>query len=75
MRGPIVIYDHDGYRLESWGNGAAYTLTRESDNASALFQGDDASQFRADFDTAFAYGRAHVRRLFSDYSEIMRVEP
>ncbi|QPZ53305.1 hypothetical protein AchV4_0052 [Achromobacter phage vB_AchrS_AchV4] len=75
MRGPIPIFNHDGYRLESWGNGAAYTLTRESDNASALFQGDDATRFRADFDAAFAIGREHVRRLFSDYDDIMRFEP
>jgi len=45
----VIIYDHEGWVLESHGNGAAYTLRRkviDGRTESVFLQGDDADIFR-----------------------------
>lgn len=81
MRGPITIFDRLGYRIDSYGNGAAYTLTRLADNASVFFQyGDDASAFRSEFDAAgscsddVAVTDRAIRDCLSAYDDVMTVE-
>ena len=71
--GPITISERHGYRLDSYGNGAAYTLTRLSDGASVFFQGDDADQFRADYRAAdeCAFTDRAERDLFQAYGDVM----
>lgn len=71
--GPIRVHTGPRYQVDSWGNGAAYALTRISDGASCFFQGDDANIFRAELDadveTAYLEGT-----LLSAYDDIMTVE-
>ena len=40
-----IIEANMGYRIESHGNGWAYTITRETDGASRFIQDDDARMF------------------------------
>jgi hypothetical protein len=68
--GPITIHHRDGWKLDSYGNGAAYTLTHELPDGkteSCFFQGDDASTFRDDFER---YENPVL--MFQDYSEVMQ---
>lgn len=67
--GPIQIFSRDGWTLESWGNGAAYTLRLAS--RSCFLQGDDATNFREQFDALDASGRDPVAFLFPDYIDVM----
>ena len=51
---PTILIDQDGYKLTSYGNGAAYTL--EHDGRSTFVQDDDATQLREEieaFETAW----------------------
>lgn len=70
--GPITIFERLGYRLDSYGHGAAYTLTKLSDGRSCFFQGDDATTFREEFDMADEVGtdRAFIN-TFDAYDEVM----
>lgn len=47
--GPVILYDHEGWTLESYGRGAAYTLRHQLADGrteSVFFQGDDADTLR-----------------------------
>lgn len=46
----IPIENTDAWRVNSHGNGTAYTFTRKSDGATGFVQGDDATQWRADYE-------------------------
>lgn len=48
--GPITIMAGVEFRLDSYGNGAAYTLVNAAANRSTYVQGDDATQFRDELD-------------------------
>lgn len=48
----IVIFHYGGYRVTSYGNGGAYQL--EAGGTSVFVQGDDATDFRREFDAADA---------------------
>lgn len=70
-----IIYERNGWRLTSYGNGAAYLLEDVAQHKSVFFQyGDDASTFRAEYIKAQGARRDPERatlRLFSDYAEVM----
>lgn len=48
--GPITISEGLRYRLDSYGNGAAYSLQDIAGGVSVWLQGDDAATFRDLFD-------------------------
>ncbi len=48
--GPITISQGGRYRLDSYGNGAAYAFWDQTTGRSVWLQGDDAEAFRAAFD-------------------------
>lgn len=70
--GPICIFSRDGWTLDSWGNGAAYTLRRGA--RSCFLQGDEATDFREQFDKLDASGGDPVALLFGDYAEAMDLD-
>lgn len=69
--GPIYIYDANGWKLLSYGNGAAYAIKqyRPDGTYSVSLQGDEASEFRAEFDAA-----DDPRHVFEQYSEVLELE-
>jgi hypothetical protein len=74
--GPICIFSRDGWTLDSWGNGAAYTLrlVANAESRSCFFQGEDATDFREQFDKLDASGGDPVALLFGDYVEAMDLD-
>lgn len=50
---PVVIAETSEYKLYSYGNGAAYQLVNFAWDAELplFFQGDDATQFREEFES------------------------
>lgn len=71
-RGPVTIYNQHGWTLESYGNGAAYTLWHELPGGrreSCFFQGDDAATFRDEFDR---YN--NPIHLFQEYESVLQPE-
>lgn len=66
-----AIYDRQSWQLDSHGNGAAYTLTDHFSHTSVFIQGDDATEFRKEFDAAFDQGDRAVSDFFCGYSEVM----
>ena len=66
----IPIYERNGGTLESYGNGAAYTVRHDlpgGQSESCFFQGNDATDFRARFDSY-----ENPEELFSDYVDVMQ---
>jgi hypothetical protein len=47
----VIIEQTDLWQVESHGNGFAYAFYRKSDGASAFLQGDDATQWRDEYDS------------------------
>jgi hypothetical protein len=72
--GPITIHSADGWTLDSYGNGAAYTLSlvANGESRSCFFQGDDAATFRDEFEAACEHDR--VAEMFGDYTPIMTAD-
>ncbi len=66
---PITIFQHNGWKLDSYGNGAAYALS--VNDVSVFFQGEDAAEFRNRFDAADKIGLSAIIWLFHDYSDVM----
>lgn len=67
--GPITIYHSGGWKLDSYGSGATYTLSHElpfGRTESCFFQGDDAATFREELDAA-----DNPQWLFQEYLEVM----
>ncbi|AFU87871.1 hypothetical protein CcrColossus_gp001 [Caulobacter phage CcrColossus] len=48
--GPIRIMEGTRYALDSYGNGAAYTLRNKIAQTSVWLQGDDAATFREELE-------------------------
>ena len=46
----IIIEHGNGFKVTSYGNGAAYEIENETSGASVFLQGDDASAWRAAYD-------------------------
>lgn len=46
----VTIVETPNYVLVSYGNGFAYSLVRKGANADVFVQGDDATEFRNQFD-------------------------
>lgn len=71
--GPITIYEHNGWKLDSYGNGAAYSLRRfrgaDQKSISVSIAGDDASDFRNQFDCCG--DDEMMEYLFSEYIGVM----
>ena len=47
---PNIIESGHGYKIESFHNGGAYSIIQESTGREQFIQGDDATDFRAEFD-------------------------
>lgn len=69
---PVIIAESSAFVLYSYGNGAAYHLVEiaHDDEPGVFVQGEDATQFRAEFDVYFeaecaAYA---LRELWWNYS-------
>lgn len=67
----VVIYDHNGWRVTSYGNGTSYTLANTKTGKSVGFQGDDAEIFRNDTMDSAGCWRDSCEARFADYSEVM----
>lgn len=60
-----TIFNSAFFTIKSHGNGAAYTIFRKPDNESVFIQyGDDATNFRNEFDKAFACENAEFQVNF-----------
>lgn len=46
----VIIENTDLWTIESHGNGLAYSFFRKSDGKEAFLQGDDAAQWREEYD-------------------------
>lgn len=67
-----LVYINNQYQLMSYLGGMAYEIVRLWDGASVFLQGDEASDFRDEFDAAEAVSEACVNSLFSAYDDVMR---
>lgn len=47
----IVIFENERFRLTSFGNGLSYVLLHKQGCRDVFVQGDDATAFRAEFET------------------------
>ena len=72
----IQIYNQRGWSVDSYGNGAAYTLRRtfDGESYSCFFQGDDAAEFRQRFDSCDEAGIDAIAFCFVDYAPIMDLD-
>lgn len=70
-----IIHDLPGWQITSYGNGLVYEVLNLGCRASLFFQGDDAEQFRTEFDALtsgtvqFSFADA-LRCIWSDYSDV-----
>lgn len=64
-----TIYERNGWRLVSFGNGAAYAL--HCGSKSCFFQGDDAEAFRERTMDADGWLVDNCEERFDDYSDVM----
>lgn len=66
-----VIFDADGWRITSYGNGVAYLVEDTANGSgSVLMQGDAAAGFSNDLNS----GRREWPDICADYAEILSVE-
>ena len=70
-RSITVILERDGWKLTSYGYGAAYLLEDTVNKRSVFFQDDDASEFSARIHDDNGFFVDHVEERFADYSEVM----
>lgn len=72
-----TIHDLPEWRVTSYGNGLAYSIERKPSGKSLFFQGDDATQFRNEFDNltsgipSLEFADA-LQCIWSDYSDCVR---
>lgn len=72
----VVISEHSGFQLVSYGRGTAYCLTETETELSVFFQGDDAQIFREEmgaFEEHNPHGNA-LEYLWGLYSEVATKE-
>lgn len=62
-----IIHDLPDWQVTSFGNGLAYEIRRKSDQACMLFQDEDASAFRDEFQ------RLTEHPPFLDYADALTV--
>ena len=67
----IKIKTTGRYHVTSFGNGTAYEITRVSDGASVLLQGDDAVQLESEIESANS--RYTADDVCGNYDEVMEV--
>jgi hypothetical protein len=69
----VCIYDRNGWRLTSYGNGWAYLLedTEADSHKSAWFQDDDATEFASQVMSEDGFMVDNCEERFADYSEVM----
>lgn len=70
-RHTATIYLANGWQLDSYGNGAAYELTDTNTLVNVWLDGDDATEFRADFDRAETDHA--ICNLFDGYRGVMQL--
>lgn len=71
-RSIVTVYEHNGWRLVSYGNGAAYTLHDDQHKRSVFFQGDDAEIFRSRIMNEAGWLNDYCEECFADYIDIMQ---
>ena len=69
-----IIHDLPEWRVTSWGNGLAYSIDHKPSGRDVFFQGDDAEQFRTEFDAltsglpCLSFADA-LQAIFAEYGE------
>jgi len=69
-----TIHDLPDWRVTSWGNGLAYEIEHKPSRVGIFFEGDDADQFRTEFDNLTAglpclsFADA-LQAIFAEYEE------
>jgi hypothetical protein len=71
MTSQVVIYERNGWKLTSYGNGWAYVLENTVDDTSLWVQDDDAGAFRDAVMTPEGWLVEKCEERFGDYSEVM----
>ena len=72
-----TIHDLPAWRVTSYGNGLAYSIEYKPSGENLFFQGDDAAQFRDEFDKltsgipSLEFADA-LQCIWSDYSDCVR---
>jgi hypothetical protein len=70
-----IIHDLPDWQVTSYGNGLAYEIVSKPSLASVFFQGEDAEQFRTEFDNltsglpALTFADA-LTVIFQDYEAL-----
>ena len=70
-----IIHDLPEFSVTSYGNGLAYEIAEKASGKTLYFQGDDAAQFRDEFDgltsgtPSLDFSDA-LRVIWSEYQEI-----
>jgi hypothetical protein len=73
MSTQVVIYERNGWRLTSYGRGAAYLLEDTARSRSVFFQyGDDAGCFHDSIYGADGWLIDNVEDIFGCYTEVMQ---
>jgi hypothetical protein len=73
----VVLERTRRYRVTSYGNRAAFLITRTSDDHGVFLEGDDALAFDCDYDLMDANARDHTDRqakldmLCAEYDHVM----
>lgn len=70
-----IIHDLPEWRVTSYGNGLAYEIAEKASGKTLFFQGDDATQFRDEFDGLTSRAPSldfadALRVIWSEYQEI-----
>jgi len=65
----VVVYERNGWKLTSYGRGAAYLL--ECGGKRVFLQGDDADIFRGEVMEDDGFLRDSCEERFADYSGVM----
>lgn len=66
-----VLLERNGWRLTSYGNGAAYLLEDTALGKSVFFQCEEADAFRDEVMTDGGWLRPTAELIFAQYSEVM----
>jgi len=68
----LTIFDHDGWTVNSFQNGAAYSVTGPEGGEYFVQYGDAASQFRANFDELDELSPgAVIQHLLAEYMPVI----
>jgi hypothetical protein len=73
-----IIHDLPDWRVTSWGNGLTYEIEHKPSGRDMFFQGEDAEQFRTEFDNlttglpCLSFTDA-LQAIFAEYEELQNV--